>query len=180
MGRILDEQSLGKHLEDILDTERLFHLENRFRRDGVIFVSDLFHQEILDGVREEVRYILDGNAERRDIFLETTGNTPRFMSVVRSEIIAAESKLIVQLYRSASLVKVLGHIAGERLFPCPFKDEEFLITRQDRQADTHGWHWGDFSFALIWIVDTPQIDVGGLLQCVPHTQWDQSNPRINQ
>ncbi|HWL87631.1 MAG TPA: hypothetical protein VNO21_17625 [Polyangiaceae bacterium] len=102
------------------------------------------------------------------------------MSVVRSEFIAAHGELIRRVYRCAPLVKALSQIAGEPLFPCPSDDEEFLITRQEKKGDTHGWHWGDFSVALIWIVDTPSLGAGGMLQCVPHTRWDKTNPRIHE
>jgi hypothetical protein len=33
---------------------------------------------------------------------------------------------------------------------------------------------------LIWVLVAPDIDAGGLLQCVPHTDWDKSAPRIFQ
>jgi hypothetical protein len=102
------------------------------------------------------------------------------MSVVKSEFIAEGGELIGTLYRSEPLINALGRIAGEALLPCPSKDEEFLVTRQEKKGDTHGWHWGDYSFALIWIIETPPLGYGGMLQCVPHTTWDKSNPRIHE
>jgi hypothetical protein len=101
------------------------------------------------------------------------------MSVVTSEIVAA-NKLIRSVYDSEALRSALQAIVGESLAPCPSKDEEFLITRQEKVGDTHGWHWGDYSYALIWIVETPPVEHGGMLQCVPHTRWDKSSPKINQ
>jgi len=176
----LDESALSKHLETYFDPPTAFDLETRFHRDGFIIVRDIVSEALRQAVREEVMALLEREVERRDLYLETTGNTPRFMSVVRSELIAEYGHLIGRLYRSAALTETLSRIAGESLFPCPSKDEEFLITRQEKKGDTHGWHWGDFSFALIWLIDSPPVSVGGMLQCVPHTRWDKSNPRIHE
>jgi hypothetical protein len=178
--RALDELALGNHLETYFNPHTAFDLETRFHRDGFIIVRDVVTDAIRQAVREEVMTLLEREVERRDLYLETTGNTPRFMSVVRSELIAEHGHLIGELYRSAPLTRTLSRIAGESLFPCPSKDEEFLITRQEKKGDTHGWHWGDFSFALIWIIDTPPVSVGGMLQCMPHTRWDKTNPRIHE
>lgn len=176
----LDEIAVGNHLETHFDPPRALDLETRFHRDGFVIVRDIVAEAVRQAIRKEVLALIEREVERRDLFLETTGNTPRFMSVVRSELIAEHGHLIRELYRSAPLTKALSRIAGEPLFPCPSKDEEFLITLQEKKGDTHGWHWGDFSFALIWIIDTPPISTGGMLQCVPHTRWDKSNPRIHE
>ncbi|GAB2798464.1 HalD/BesD family halogenase [Streptomyces daliensis] len=171
---------IEQHIESWLTPSVLFDLSGRFQRDGFIKVREIYPDEIRESVREEVLLLLEKNAERRDLLLETTGNTPRFMSVVRSEFIAAQGELINRLYRSQPLIAALERIAGEKLYACPAADEEFLITRQEKKGDTHGWHWGDFSFALIGLIDTPPLEVGGMLQCVPHTKWDKSNPRIHE
>lgn len=149
-----------------------------FERNGMIRVSSLIPPTWRDGLRAEVLSLLDRHAERRDLFLATTGYSPRAMFVVHSEVVAANGVLIPRIYRSKALLETLAGIAGEPLHPCPQHDEEFLITRLERKGDTHGWHWGDFSFALIWIIEAPPISAGGLLQCVPHTRWDKKNPRI--
>jgi hypothetical protein len=174
------DQIIREHTARWLDSQTRFDLRNRFARDGFVLVPNIVTPELKQVVTAEVERLLDEHAERRDLLLKTTGNTPRFMSVVRSELIAEESDVIVSLYECPSLLSAIESIAGERPHPCPSKDEEFLITRQEKAGDTHGWHWGDFSFALIWIIDTPDIEAGGMLQCVPHTRWDKSNPQINR
>lgn len=174
------DAKMREHINSWLPPSAVFDLENRFARDGFVKVRSIVSDDSRQAVKDEVFSLLRRQAERRDLRLETTGNTPRFMSIVKSEFIAEESEFITELYRSGPLVDALGRIAGETIFPCPLKDEEFLITRQEKKGDTHGWHWGDFSFALIWIIDTPPIRYGGMLQCVPHTRWDKSNPRIHE
>ncbi|MDJ0822472.1 MAG: hypothetical protein QNJ09_11790 [Paracoccaceae bacterium] len=54
------------------------------------------------------------------------------------------------------------------------------MTRQTKPGDTHGWHWGDYQNALIFIVDHPSIDHGGMLRSVPRPNWDKHNANIFQ
>lgn len=173
------EDATADHLRTWPDTATLAALHNRFRRDGFVKLRDVVTDPVREVVRTEVLELLAQNSERRDLFLQTTGGTPRHMSVVRSELIAETTGVITALYHHVPLRTVLGQIAGERVHSCPSADEEFLITQQHRKGDTHGWHWGDFSFALIWIIDTPPLEVGGMLQCVPHTTWNKEDPRIH-
>lgn len=174
------EAALSENNSIWLDDEAARKLRDHFHRDGFVKVREIVPDEVRGAVREEVLRLLGDHAERRDLLLATTNNTPRFMSVVKSEIIADGSELITTLYKSKPLHEALRRIAGEPFYPCPSKDEEFLITRQEKKDDTHGWHWGDFSFALIWLIEIPPLAYGGMLQCVPHTFWDKSQPRIHE
>ena len=138
-------------------------------------MPEIVTPEIRAAVKHEALRLLDMFAERRDLKLATTNYTPRKMSVVPSEMIAENSELVNAIYRSQPVLKCLEYIAGEPLFPCPLKDEEFLITRQEKKGDTHGWHWGDFTFALIWILETPPLEYGGCYNI--HTNWDNRQIR---
>jgi len=163
-----------------LEKDDLRRMSQHFHRYGIVTVSDLIEPDMRSLVRAEAERLLGLHAERRDLRLATTDFTRRSMSVVPSETIAGNSSLMTALYSHTELISLLEAIAGERLHTCPKSDEEFLITRQEQRGDTHGWHWGDFSFALIWVLLAPPVDVGGLLQCVPHTDWDKSSPQINK
>nr|6NIE_A Chain A, BesD, lysine halogenase [Streptantibioticus cattleyicolor NRRL 8057 = DSM 46488]6NIE_B Chain B, BesD, lysine halogenase [Streptantibioticus cattleyicolor NRRL 8057 = DSM 46488]6NIE_C Chain C, BesD, lysine halogenase [Streptantibioticus cattleyicolor NRRL 8057 = DSM 46488]6NIE_D Chain D, BesD, lysine halogenase [Streptantibioticus cattleyicolor NRRL 8057 = DSM 46488] len=172
-----------QELKDVcapLEKDDIRRLSQAFHRFGIVTVTELIEPHTRKLVRAEADRLLDQYAERRDLRLATTDYTRRSMSVVPSETIAANSELVTGLYAHRELLAPLEAIAGERLHPCPKADEEFLITRQEQRGDTHGWHWGDFSFALIWVLQAPPIDVGGLLQCVPHTTWDKASPQINR
>jgi hypothetical protein len=175
----LDEQILAHQMKSFTSRDKI-RLCQQFRQHGFIKVGDVVPPELRVGMRTEALRLLEMSPERRDLKLATTDYTPRKMSVVRSEIIAEHSLLVNTVYRSEHVLKFLTDIAREPLFPCPSKDEEFLITKHEKKGDTHGWHWGDFSFALIWILETPPIDYGGMLQCIPHTDWDKSEPRIHE
>lgn len=162
-----------------VDIDTVRRMSQRFRRAGIVTVTELFEPEVIASVTEDALYLLDEFSERRDLRLATTGNTRRSMSVVPSEIIGANGRVIPLLYRSDDLVRRLQEITRETMHPCPLVDEEFLISRHEKQGDTHGWHWGDFAFALIWVLQAPPVEVGGLLQCVPHTDWDKADSRVN-
>lgn len=158
----------------------LFSLSHAFRRDGFIKVSDIVPTTIFQSVREEALQLLDSYAERRDLYLETTDYTPRKMSVVHSEYIVKNSEYIRSIYESQSLRNFLQSLTGGELITCPSLDELFLITRQEKPGDTHGWHWGDYTYALIWLLESPPLECGGMLQCVPHTRWNKKDAQINR
>lgn len=173
------DQMILAHQKKSFSQQDVLSLSQRFRRDGFIIVPDVVPEELRIATKQEALRLLEEFSERRDLKLATTDYTPRRMSVVRSELIAEHSPLVNSIYRSEPVLKFLAAIAREPMYSCPSKDEEFLITRHEKKGDTHGWHWGDFSFALIWILETPPTEYGGMLQCIPHTDWDKTNPRIH-
>ena len=175
------EGQLADSLAATYTPEVVADLADRFHRDGFIkFASgSLMTPEITEAVRADVDRLIQAHQERRDLVLSTTGGTPRRMSVVKSEEIE-KSELIHGLSRSKVLLNFLAGITREELVPEVSEDERYLITRQELNADTHGWHWGDYSFALIWALAMPPLSYGGMLQCVPHTHWDKSDPHINE
>jgi hypothetical protein len=176
------DETLGKFLAENYTPERIEQLADRFHHKGVVkFDKDarLVPEEIMTAVRAEADQLIGEHKERRDLLLRTTGNTPRKMSVVKSEDIE-QSELIRTIATSESFLGFLGRVAREPIIPQVSEDERYLITHQEFKADTHGWHWGDYSFALIWALRMPPISCGGMLQAVPHTHWDKTDPRINE
>jgi L-lysine 4-chlorinase len=176
------DQKIGQFLGDNYSDAQTAEIADEFHRFGVVKFDKtrrLVPSAIIDGVRDETDRLIFEHGSRRDLRLRTTGDSPRKMTVVRSELIET-SELISEVAKSKSLLGFLGRIARERVVPEVSDDERFLITHQEFAADTHGWHWGDYSFALIWALRMPAISNGGMLQAVPHTHWDKSDPRINE
>lgn len=164
----------------LYDVDTLRRWSQTFRRRGIVKLTDLLRPEVRAATRKEAEALLALFGERRDLRLATTDYTRRSMSVVPSEAISDNSAFIRSVYDDETLVHTLSSIARQQLFPCPKRDEEFLISCHEKPGDTHGWHWGDYSFALIWVLVAPDIETGGLLQCVPHTDWDKSSPGIHR
>lgn len=151
-----------------------------FHRDGYtkFKVNEFIPEALTRQLRDEVFTLVDQHAVRRDMLIETTGNSPRYMRTVPQRFIESEGLVVPTIYGSDAVKGYLGAIARDTLKPC-IKDEEYIIAKLEKQGDTHGWHWGDYPYTMIWIIEAPEIDKGGLLQCIPHTEWNKKNPRIN-
>jgi hypothetical protein len=147
---------------------------------GFVKTSFIVPDDIRDAVAGEVRGLVEGAGTRRELRFKATGDTPRRMRNVRQDQIAAASLLIPAIYGSAALEAALTRIAGEPVLPCPYQPEQYVVTRLEYSGDTHGWHWDDYSFALVWVIDCPPADYGGFVQCVPGTTWDKRNPGIGR
>lgn len=171
------EDAIGAHLTTRTDAREL---SQHFRREGYVKLSGLIPDTIFKTVSEEVHRVLDIHAKRIDVELKATSNSPRYMSTVGQKAIAESSDLIPAIYDCRALTDFLTQLAAEPVVPCPWEDEKYIITRQHKRGDTHGWHWGDFSFTLIWIIEAPALEYGGMLQCVPHTNWDKQDPRVHE
>jgi hypothetical protein len=170
---------IAAHLETAFtDPTVVRKLSQQYRREGYVKLRALVPEDLFAEVTTEVHRLLDLHAKRIDIRLKETGDSPRFMSTVGQRAIAQDSELIPAIYRSPAIMSFLSRIAGEPVKQCPWDEEKFIIIRQEKVGDTHGWHWGDFSFTVIWIIEAPEPEVGGMLQAVPHTDWDKDDPRV--
>jgi hypothetical protein len=176
----LDDR-LREHFASVFaDKRRVLELSQHYRREGYVKIPELAPPDVKDLVTDEVHRLLALHARRIDIRLKATSDTPRRMSTVGRRGIVADGRVIPEIYQSQAMMDFLSRLARERVILCPFEDEQFVLTKQERTGDTHGWHWGDFSFTLIWIIQAPPIEKGGMLQCVPHTDWDKADPRVHQ
>jgi hypothetical protein len=179
MAEATDEQ-LRKHFEaDFADERLVADISQRFRRNGYVKIRNLVPDDMKSAVSQDVYRLLE-RARRVDLRMKETSDSPRRMSTVGQQHITAGSSLIPAIYQSQAMMNFLSRLAREPVLPCPYEPEQYVLTRQERAGDTHGWHWGDFSFTLIWIIEAPPIDCGGMLQCVPHTNWEKSNPSVHE
>ncbi|UOF20632.1 HalD/BesD family halogenase [Pseudomonas syringae] len=168
---------------DVLDTiphqgRDFFWERHQFARHGYLKINHLMDAGVRDNIMAEVKYLLANHAKRRDMLIESTGNTPRYLSNVTRDTIAEHGAYITKAYDSNYLKGLVAHIVKEEIIPTPWIWDNYIINSQHKAGDTHGWHWGDYPFTIIWIVEAPRIEAGGLLECVPHTDWDKKNPRI--
>jgi hypothetical protein len=144
----------------------------------LVQISSFISPDIINDVREEVDRLTASYSRRRDLSIKTTGNTPRRMNNVDYDTIAAESSFLMDIYSCPDLIKLLMRIAGEEVHLCPYDFEKMVITSLQKKGDSHGWHWDDYSFAMIWVLRAPDKEKGGVVQCVPNTRWDRNNPAI--
>jgi L-lysine 4-chlorinase len=149
-------------------------------RESYTKVSEILPADLKAQVFAEVIQLMNEKSRRIDITVAVTGNSPRKMETINYENITEGGVLVPHLYYSRALRGFLCKLTRHHVYDCPYDSERMTGTRQTRVGDTHGWHWGDHQYALIFIVEAPDISAGGMLQCVPHTTWDKANPRIHE
>lgn len=140
MGHPVADQ-LEKHLTAFTKCTRLDETRRQFLKRGVVQVPFL--------APVEVEELVTSHGRRHALVFPATGNTKRQMRNVRRDQIKAFGSVIPALYSLPALRAVLTIIAGEEVLECPYEPEQFLITALDQHGDTHGWHWDDYSFALV-------------------------------
>ncbi|MFJ2900521.1 ArpA protein [Streptomyces sp. NPDC087218] len=174
------EKSLMSHFADNFDDDRLRELSQNFRRNGYVKLPNFVADDLFQAVTKESHRLLDLHQQRIDVHLKETSNSPRYMSTVSQKAIEKDSELIRAIYGSDAMMSALSRIAAEPVLPCPWDEEKYVLIRQHKQGDTHGWHWGDFSFTVIWIIEAPDPEFGGQLQTIPHTDWNKEDPRVHE
>ncbi|NEY30951.1 ArpA protein [Streptomyces sp. PRKS01-65] len=156
-------------------------LQKRFRTDGYIEIPEFGPAGLKADIISEVYALLEEHGQRRQLKIASTGNSPRYYEAVGRNAIVANSEAIPASYRSPALLRFLAELTQEEgIVPVPWEPEEIVITRMTQTGDSHGWHWDDYSYSLIWIVEAPGEDEGGALEYVRDTEWDKQNPRIEE
>jgi len=171
---------LLEHLESTRKDTETRWLRQAFIRDGYLKVSSRIPSAVKERISDEALRLLAAHAKRRDLRIPVTGNTPRFMSNVRQQDVAMFGEVIPAVYHSNALMDWLGSLVGDTVIPNPWEYEKFIINRQEHAGDTHGWHWGDYPFSMIWVIRAPDERYGGQLEYVPHTWWDKREPLVEE
>lgn len=170
MGEILSERGFdGRSVE----------LASRvFFANSVLDITKFVRPQVIERVAVEADRLVSLFSHRRDIKIPSTAHTPRRMDNVGNTIIRTQSPFLVDIYRDASLLGLLSSIVGEEVQLCPYDPEKMVITCLSKKGDSHGWHWDDYSLAMVWVLEAPPPECGGVVQCVPNTKWDRMNPKI--
>jgi hypothetical protein len=153
-------------------------LRAAFARDAFVDVTAAIPPEWRARVGAEVTAALDAHAVRRDVRIAVTGESPRRYRVVGRDTLAATCPLAAEVYRTETLLALVGAIAGEPVAPVPHVPEELIATRLETAGDTHGWHWDDYGFALVWVLRAPPPTDGAALELIPNVPWNKSAPRL--
>jgi hypothetical protein len=168
------------HLLYQVDRRQLHAARNEFLNLGFVKVPFLVSQEVKTRLADEVERLVAGHGIRRDLTFKETGDTDRKMRNVSRREIHSNGSVVPAVYSSPEIREALGEIAGEEVLECPYVPEQYVITELVKDGDTHGWHWDDYSFALIWVIDCPPLEDGGFVQCVPRTAWNKEDPQLHR
>ena len=172
---------ISSHIaESDTDADEIYWMQQYLLRDGYLKIRNVVPDTLKKRIADEAYYLLETMSKRRDIYLEVTDNSPRFMSNVRQQDIAAYNSVIPAVYHSHALIDFLSLLGREEIIANPWEYEKFIINRQEKMGDTHGWHWGDYPYSVIWIIEVPDVSYGDLLEAVPHTHWNKNKPMVNE
>ncbi|WP_055524903.1 HalD/BesD family halogenase [Streptomyces graminilatus] len=161
--------------------DEMAEMRARFRDEDYIEVPRFGPDGIREQVAADVRRLLEEHAERRDLRVATTGGTPRRFESVGRDAIVAGSEVISPLFRAPAMLRFLAELTGEpAIVPVPYQPEELLINRMTRPGDSHGWHWDDYSYSLIWLFEAPGPEDGGAIEYVRNTVWDKASPQVEE
>jgi hypothetical protein len=170
------EADVQLHL-DGLPSDVTADLRAKFQQDQVVKLGQLVPPHIVDALQHEAHHLLDASGKRRELTLAATGGTPRSYTSVERDIIHHHNGSIRKFFESEALRDYLENIVGEAVFRVPYEPEEYIINSQNQSGDTHGWHFDDYTYALIWLVDSPGPFDGGRVEFVNFTEWDKAAPR---
>lgn len=178
------EPSLSRAVDDVRISSSLIAalstLRDQFTADSYIELPSCIPTPVWGRLSAETAAVLDRYGRRRDLRLPTTGMSPRKYTLASRDALAQYAPTVVQMYRSRALLALLGTIAGEAVVPVPYIPEEFVATRLERAGDTHGWHWDDYSYALVWMLCSTPYEAGGALEFIADLDWDKSDPQVER
>ena len=167
---------IAAHLSAISEAQ-LEEWSRDYRANQMVVLRDVLPKNIEQAFVSEARDLLANAGQRRELNVEESGNTPRAYNSVGRDQIRAQGKLIPTIFDSEALLEVISKIADEQLHRVPYAPEEFIINSQHKPRDTHGWHWDDYAFALIWCIDEPDPISGGRIEFIPRVEWQKDRTR---
>lgn len=142
-------------------------LRDRFAADGYLPLPGLVSAEGLRVLREETAR-LEAAAVRRDFRMACMDDSPRHMTTLGGQQIAAQSTLISGLYRNSGLLAALSCVHGGDVLPVRDPVERHVLNILHRPGDTHGAHTDDHPFAVVLFIEAPPEPAdGGLLEIHP-------------
>lgn len=170
------EQQVSNHLA-ALPSQFTRLLADQFASETIVQMNHLLPAALAQAMQSQALSLIGASATRRDLEVAATGNTPRAYRSVGRDTIRDDDGPITQFFESDAIRAYLSLVAGEPLHKVPYEPEEYIINSQERSGDTHGWHWDDYTFALIWVVEAPDCMSGGRVEFIPNTEWDKERPR---
>lgn len=170
------EAEVRAHLDNLPPSVSA-ELHTNFQREQVVKLGQLVPQHIAADLQDEAHHLLQQFGKRRDLTLVATGGTPRSYTSVDRDNIHRHDGTIRRFFESEALRDYLSDVVGEEVFRVPYAPEEYIINSQNQSGDTHGWHFDDYTYALIWLVDAPGPFDGGRVEFVNFTEWDKAAPR---
>jgi hypothetical protein len=169
---------MSRHFAANFGPDTVAGLSAAFAAEHIVPLRGLCPPELFGPLRAEACDIIDRHGTSHDLVFEITDNTPRSMTTVGQPVIKDEGPLIDAFYFAPALRELVGAVVGEPVHICPYAGEHYVISRLKKSGDTHGWHWDDYTYGVILVLEAPHYTDGGFVQAVPNTSWDKQNPDV--
>ena len=168
------EKQASEHIANIPKQLTTLY-EQSFRDEDIVVIDHLLPNALASAMQRQALDLIEAHGARRDLIMEATGGTPRHYTSVGRDKIREQDGPITHFFESEVIRTYLSRIAGEELHKVPYAPEEYIVNSQQKSGDTHGWHWDDYTFALICMVEAPAYDKGGRVEYIPRTKWDKGD-----
>ncbi|HSY16330.1 MAG TPA: hypothetical protein VK816_10105 [Jatrophihabitantaceae bacterium] len=172
--------AIDRHLSSAEMRSRLPEFRASYARYDYVEIDEFMPADIWRHALDELEELFESRSQRRDVLIPQSANTPRRYSNVDRDSLAAGSVVIPEIFRSTALYQLLESIVGEQVLPVPYLPEEFIASRLSSAGDVHGWHWDDYTWALVWIFRMPAEQDGGQLEYVSRVPWNRDDPQIER
>lgn len=170
------EVAVSAHVDQLTQSS-IDVLREAYSSDQMVVIENMLPSHISSEIEFEAKRLIAELGTRRELVIEQSGSTPRAYTSVGRNYIRDKGFYIPAFFDSPSILQFLSRITEEPLYRVPYEPEEFIINSQHRPGDTHGWHWDDYAFALIWVVEEPDVFSGGRVEFVPRTIWRKANTK---
>lgn len=155
------------------------HLKSTLSKDGVVCIDDFIPEHSIKELASEVDSLVANYGRNVNVHIESTGNTPRKYRSVSRDDVFAHAPLISRMYLDESLLSFIRMLADDTVIPCPYEPEQIVVNKMSSVGDTHGWHWDDYSYSLVIVLEAPCPANGAQVEFVDGTSWDKKSPKVS-
>lgn len=171
-------EALRRHMAGHFGSARISELGASFAAEHIVPLRGLCPVGLLTAIKDEANGLVERFGTRRELVFKITDNTPRNIITVGQPVIKDEGPLIDAFYFSPVLRDFLASVVGEQVHICPYPGEHYVLSRLSKSGDTHGWHWDDYTYGFILVLDAPHYTQGGFIQAVANTSWNKESPDV--
>lgn len=175
---ISDEIAL--HLNSVAMVDQIAGLQRNYELHDFAEITHFMPEPLFSRALDELNTLFETMGKRRDLVVKQSGNTPRKYTNLDRDTLASGSSVIPLIFRSQSVYDYLSEITRKEMLPVPYVPEEFIAARLHKAGDVHGWHWDDYTWALVWIFKMPDVSNGGSLEYIKRVDWNPDDPRIDE
>lgn len=145
---------------------------------GVVLLKGFLPTVLKQAITQEAEKLLRSHGKHVNVNVKSTGNTPRkYISVSRDNVFE-HSASIAKLYADPELIRFMAELTNSAVIVCPYEPEQIVVNQMGVEGDTHGWHWDDYSYSLVLVLETPEQQNGAQVEYLDGTSWDKNSAQV--